>query len=110
MIDCLFCEIAEHQISSDIVSEDDEVVIFKDIHPKAKIHWLAVPKKHISSLKEIDQTDWPLVLQVVQKAVKVAQDQDIVGYKLLFNVGRDGGQIIDHLHLHLLAGGQIELP
>lgn len=110
MIDCLFCKIAERQISSDIVSEDDEVIIFKDIHPKAKIHWLTMPKKHISSLKEVAKEDWPIVLRVIQKAVKVAQDQDIAGYKLLFNVGRDGGQIIDHLHLHLLAGGQIELP
>lgn len=109
-MDCLFCKIAEHQIPSDIVSEDDQVIIFKDIHPKAKIHWLTMPKKHIGSLKEVAKEDWPVVLQVMQKAVKVAQDQDVAGYKLVFNVGREGGQIIDHLHLHLLAGGQIELP
>ncbi|MBI4120148.1 MAG: HIT domain-containing protein [Parcubacteria group bacterium] len=110
MEDCIFCKISRHEIPAEIVAEDEAVVVFKDIHPKASVHWLAVPKKHISSLKEAAAEDWPVVLRVIQKAVKVAQDNNLAGYKLVFNVGREGGQIVDHLHLHLLAGEKIQLP
>lgn len=110
MEDCLFCKISQHEIPSEVVSEDEAVIVFKDIHPKANVHWLVVPKKHISSLQEVAPEDWPLVLRVIQKAVKVAQDNNLAGYKLVFNVGREGGQIIDHIHLHVLSGGEISLP
>ena len=110
MLDCIFCKISQHEIPSDVVSEDEEIIVFKDIHPKAEVHWLAVPKKHISSLKEVVPEDWLAVLLVIQKAVKVAQDNNLAGYKLVFNVGREGGQVVDHLHLHLLSGEKIELP
>lgn len=110
MTDCIFCKISQREIPSEVVSEDEDVVVFKDIHPKADVHWLIAPKKHISSLKEAVPEDWPVVLRVIEKAVKVAQDKNLAGYKLVFNVGREGGQIVDHLHLHLLAGGKIELP
>ena len=107
---CIFCKISQHQIPADVIAEDEEIIIFKDIRPKANVHWLAVPKKHISSLKEVVPEDWLAVLLVIQKAVKVAQDNNLAGYKLVFNVGREGGQAVDHLHLHLLSGEKIELP
>ncbi len=109
-MDCIFCKIAQHQVSSDIVAEDDRIIVFKDIHPKAETHWLIVPKKHIHSVSAVESADWPLVAGIIKKAAEVAKEKGIAGYKLVFNVGRDGGQIIDHLHLHLLAGRKIELP
>lgn len=109
-MDCIFCKISQHEVSSDIVAEDSETVVFKDIHPKAETHLLIVPKKHIHSVSAVSTEDWPIVMNVIKKAAEVAKDKNILGYKLVFNVGRDGGQVIDHLHLHLLAGGKVELP
>ncbi|MDP3764393.1 MAG: HIT domain-containing protein [bacterium] len=110
MNDCIFCKICRHEVSSDIVAEDDEIVVFEDIQPKAETHWLIVPKKHIHSVSAVGREEWPVVMGLVKKAAEVAKDKNILGYKLVFNVGRDGGQVIDHLHLHLLAGGKVELP
>lgn len=110
MDDCIFCKISSHEVSSDIVAEDEKIIVFKDINPKAETHWLVVPKKHIVSLSEVQPADWALVLGMIKKAVNLAQEKNIVGYKLIFNVGRAGGQIVDHLHLHLLAGKKVELP
>ena len=109
-MDCIFCKISKHEVTSDIVAEDDEVIVFKDLHPKAETHWLIVPKKHIHSVSAVELADWPLVAGVIKKAAEVAKEKGLAGYKLVFNVGREGGQVVDHLHLHLLAGGKIELP
>lgn len=109
-MDCLFCKISKHEVSSDIVAEDESVIVFKDTHPKAETHLLVVPKKHIHSVSAVNTDEWEVVTNVVKKAAEVAKDKNILGYKLVFNVGRDGGQMIDHLHLHLLAGGKVELP
>ncbi len=110
MTECIFCKIAQHQVSSSIVAEDEVMIVFKDIHPKAETHWLIVPKKHIHSVSAVESDDWPLVASLIKKAAETARGQGINGYKLVFNVGREGGQMVDHLHLHLLAGGKIELP
>ena len=109
-MDCIFCKISKHEVSSDIVVEDSDVIVFKDIHPKAETHWLIVPKKHIHSVSAVESADWPLVAGIIKKAAEVAKEKGIAGYKLVFNVGRDGGQVVDHLHLHLLAGDKISLP
>ena len=109
-MDCIFCKICKHEVSSDIVVEDESTIVFKDIHPKAETHLLVVPKKHIHSVSAVTAEDWSIVMNVVKKAAEVARNKNISGYKLVFNVGRDGGQVIDHLHLHLLAGGKVELP
>ncbi|MBI4119018.1 MAG: HIT domain-containing protein [Parcubacteria group bacterium] len=109
-MDCIFCKIAAHEVSSDIVAEDEAAMVFKDIHPKAETHWLIVPKKHIHSVLSVESDDWPLVTSLIKKAAETARDQNINGYKLVFNVGREGGQMVDHIHLHLLAGKKIELP
>lgn len=110
-MECIFCKISRHEVESEIVSEDESTIVFKDIHPKAQTHLLLVPKKHIHSVSVVGPEDWPVVMNLIKKAAEVAREQDLTGYKLVFNVGREGGQMIDHLHLHLLAGGkEIKLP
>ena len=101
---CLFCKIINKEVSSDIVYEDEKVVSFKDIHPKAPIHLLILPKKHIPSVNHLEETDKELVGNLFLVAKNIARDKNLNGYKLIVNVGREGGQLIDHLHLHLLAG------
>ena len=92
------------------MAEDEATIVFKDIHPKAETHLLVVPKKHIHSVSSVEPEDWPIVVGLVKKATEVAKASNLAGYKLVFNVGREGGQMVDHLHLHLLAGKNIELP
>ena len=107
---CLFCQIANHQQKADIVYENEELIVFKDINPKTLIHLLIVPKKHIKSINELIEKDKDLVSQMIFLAKDLAQRQGIAenGYRLTFDVGRGGGQLIDHLHLHLMGGGEIK--
>jgi len=102
-MECIFCKIGQKEMSSDIVYEDEEFMAFFDIHPKAPIHILIIPKKHIVSLKDVELDDEELAGKLLLVAKKVAQKKDLKGYKLQMNVGRDGGQEVDHIHLHLLA-------
>lgn len=101
---CLFCQIANHEQSADIVYEDEKLVAFKDINPKTKVHLLIIPKEHIDSVNELKENHKDLISNMVLTAKKLAKD--LKGYKLLFNVGREGGQLIDHIHLHLMGGGE----
>ena len=101
--DCLFCKIAQKEVSSDIVYEDDKFVVFHDIHPQAALHLLIIPRKHIHSIDHIVLKDKELMGELILVAQKVARQHNLAGYKLHFNVGREGGQVIDHIHLHLLA-------
>jgi histidine triad (HIT) family protein len=103
-MDCIFCKIINGEIPSAKVLETDEVLAFDDIEPKAKVHVLIVPKKHIESVKHLEEIDKNLVSELVFTAQKIAKEKELEGYKLVFNVGREGGQIVDHLHLHLLSG------
>ena len=109
-MECLFCKISKKEIPADIIYEDDKVISFKDIHPKAPFHILIIPKKHISSVNELEPEDKNLMGELLFTAKKISRDKNLKGYKLVINVGRDGGQLVDHLHLHLLSGKQIELP
>ena len=104
MIDCVFCKIINKVIAADVIYEDGEILIFKDIHPSAPIHYLAVPKEHIESITRLENSHQAIVFKMIFIAKKAAQDAGLKGYKLVFNVGREGGQIIDHLHLHILGG------
>lgn len=103
MQDCIFCNIIVGRIPSVKIWEDESVFAFNDINPKAKIHILIVPKKHIESIKHIQELDKNLIGELFLVAKKIAEEKNLSGYKLLFNVGRDGGQLVDHLHLHLLS-------
>lgn len=103
---CLFCKIANHEQDADIFYEDEKIIVFKDINPKADIHLLIVPKKHIISIDRLEEVDRELISDMIFLAKKISLDNKISekGYRLVFNVGRGGGQIIDHIHLHLMSG------
>lgn len=101
---CIFCQIVKHEIPATIVYEDEQVLAFNDIQPKADVHILVIPKKHIDSVMEMKVADEKLVGHLLIVAHQIAQTQGLKGYKLQFNVGAEGGQIIFHLHLHLVGG------
>jgi len=105
MEDCLFCKIAAKELPSTIFYEDDNFLVIKDINPQAPIHLLIITKKHIQSVDHLAKDDKELIGEMIFVAQQVARDQGInqVGYKLGFNVGKGGGQLIPHLHLHLLG-------
>ena len=103
---CIFCQIINKEIPADIVYEDEKVVAFKDINPKAPIHILIAPKEHIESI--VSKGSEQKVGDLVAAAKKIAEKESIDGYKLVFNVGRKAGQTVDHLHMHLLAAKQDE--
>ncbi len=105
-MDCIFCKIANKEIPADIVSEDENFVVFKDIHPKAPVHLLIIPKKHIGPLSALTEKDREAVAGMILKAKEIAEKIGVAksGYRLVFNVGKDAGMEVDHLHLHLLAG------
>lgn len=103
-MDCIFCKIIRKEMKADIVYEDGGVVAFNDIHPKAPVHVLVVTKVHISSVNELRAKDSETVSAVLFAAPVVAKKMGVGdGYKLAFNVGKKGGQVIDHLHMHLLG-------
>jgi len=109
--DCVFCKIASGKLPGDIVYQDENVVAFKDIHPKAPVHILIIPRKHITSLVEITDEDLPLVAQMIRVANTIARQQGTGNaYKLVINTGGDAGQVVMHLHMHLLAGKKISTP
>lgn len=104
--DCLFCKIVNREVPSDFLYEDDEFVVFKDINPQAPVHILIVPKKHIRSMNDIEPEDKDTVSGLFLIAKQIAKEQGIneSGYKLVFNVEKGGGQMIFHIHLHLVGG------
>ena len=103
---CIFCGIASKQSPGELEYEDDEIVAFRDINPKAPVHILIVPKKHISSVTELTEDDAPLIGKMVLVAKKLAVEKGISedGYRLVMNAGKHSGQVVDHIHLHLLGG------
>jgi histidine triad (HIT) family protein len=103
--DCIFCKIAAGSIPSKSIYEDDHVIAFHDIRPMAKVHFLIVPKKHIATLKDCTPEDRDLLGGMLLLAPKLAAEQGLVGYKTLMNVGREGGQEVFHIHLHVYGGG-----
>ena len=110
MEDCIFCKIAKGEIPSAKVFENDELVAFNDINPKAKVHILIIPKKHIESVKYLEEVDKDLMGEIILSAKNIAKEKNLEGYKLVVNVGREGGQLVDHLHLHLLSGSMPDIP
>ena len=102
-MDCIFCKISKKEIPSDFLFENDKLSVFKDIHPSAPVHYLVVPKEHIQSIAHLEGNHRDILADLIYAAKDAANKLGLKGYKLVFNVGREGGQIIDHLHLHLLA-------
>jgi histidine triad (HIT) family protein len=104
--DCAFCQIVRREKPATIEYQNESVIVFKDIHPHAPVHLLVVPKKHIRSLNDLVDQDKDLLSEMILTARMVAQRKGIAdsGYRLLFNVEHGGGQLIFHLHMHLLGG------
>ncbi len=103
---CLFCDIVARKAPAEILHATDQLVVFPDIRPQAPVHLLIVPKKHIRSINEIAEEDRPILAEMLLAGKEMARRFTISasGYKLIFNVERGGGQVIFHLHLHLIGG------
>ena len=106
MSDCLFCKILAGEVPSDVVYENEHVLAFKDIYPKTPFHVLIIPKKHIATLNDLEPEDTELAGQLFLAAKTIADEQGFAedGYRMQMNCGEGGGQIIFHMHLHLMAG------
>lgn len=106
MDNCIFCKIAKGEIPSQFVYEDDKICAFKDINPIAPVHVLIIPKEHIASATEINDSNCGVVAHIFNKAKDIAKAMgvDESGFRLVNNCGADGGQTVMHLHFHLLGG------
>ena len=112
MADCLFCKIVAGQVPATIVFQDDHLVAFKDITPRAPTHVLIVPRRHIASLNDLSAGDDALVGEMVRAAAAIATEQGLAdrGYRTVFNCNADAGQTVYHVHLHLLGGRTMTWP
>ena len=105
MENCIFCKIIEGEIPSNKVYEDEDMLIFRDINPQAKVHCLCVPKSHFATLAEMDEKQAELVKKCLVKIPSVAKEVGLEnGYRLIVNQGKDAGQTVFHLHIHILGG------
>ena len=109
MSNCIFCKIANKEINSEFVYEDDEIIAFKDVNPQAPIHILVIPKKHIKSIIDLTDEDEMLVGKMYTAVRKIAKKLNIEesGFRLIVNCGKDAGQEVPHLHFHILAGKKL---
>jgi histidine triad (HIT) family protein len=110
--DCLFCRIIAGELPSSQVYSDDSVVAIRDIAPQAPTHILLLARKHIASPAEMDKSDFALMGKICAVAVELAKREGIAesGYRMVMNVGRDGGQTVDHIHVHMLGGRHLAWP
>jgi histidine triad (HIT) family protein len=109
--DCLFCKIASGAIPVTHLFEDEQLLAFPDINPQAPVHILVIPKQHFGSLAHTTGKDVGLLGHMLAAAAEIAQQQNLAkGYRLVINTGPDGGQTVDHLHVHLLGGRHMTWP
>lgn len=108
-MDCIFCNIVAGKIPSDIIYQDEEVIAFRDINPQSPVHLLVIPRKHFTSLTDLTEEEKPLMGHMITIANQLAKDEGIAdtGYRLVINCGRQGGQLVPHLHLHVMGGRQL---
>jgi histidine triad (HIT) family protein len=108
-MECIFCKIIAGQIPSDVVYTDDKVIAFRDVSPTAPVHLLIIPREHIASLNDINEHQSALVGHMVQVAKQLAKQKGIAtkGYRVVINCGPQGGQVVPHLHMHLLGGREL---
>ncbi len=105
MSDCIFCKIAAGEIPSTKVYEDEKILAFKDINPQAPVHILIIPKAHYESVNALDETSAPIVGDIMLVAKRLAAEFKLdSGYRIITNIGDDGGQTVKHLHFHLIGG------
>ena len=107
--ECLFCKIANGEVSAQLLVDDDDLVAFNDISPQAPVHLLIIPKKHIATVNDLTDADADIISKLTMCAKTLAREQGISesGYRLLLNCNAQGGQTVYHLHLHLLGGRQL---
>ncbi|MCY1713989.1 histidine triad nucleotide-binding protein [Caproiciproducens galactitolivorans] len=110
-MDCVFCKIANGEIPSKKAYEDDKVLAFYDLDPQAPVHILIIPKEHIQSVEEITPQNSAIVAHIFEVAAKLAKENNLTnGFRVVSNVGKDGGQSVPHLHFHLLGGRSMKWP
>lgn len=110
-MDCLFCKIAAGEIPSKKLYEDDLMLAFYDIDPKAPVHFLVIPKTHISSVNELDGSNSIIVAKIFERIALIAKELGLNGgYRIVTNCGKDAGQSVEHLHFHVLAGRDLSWP
>lgn len=111
-MDCLFCRIAKGEVPAKLIYQDEKIVAFHDINPQAPQHILVVPRAHITSLATLPPEETVLMGHLVQTAARLAYNANFSGegYRLVINCGKDGGQTVDHLHVHLLGGRHMHWP
>ena len=110
-MDCIFCKIANKEIPSNFIYEDDKVVAFYDLSPQAPIHFLVIPKEHIQSADELNDENCSIVGHIFSVIPKIAKQLGITdGYRVVNNCGKDGGQTVGHIHFHVLAKRNLAWP
>lgn len=112
MEDCIFCKIANGEIPSTKVFENDELLAFEDANPAAPVHVLVIPKKHIATLNDVEDADEGLLGRLLLSAKAVAREKGLreKGYRTVFNTLRGGGQLVFHIHMHVIGGRRLEWP
>ena len=112
MNDCIFCKIAAGEIPADIVYDDGEVLAFRDINPEAPVHLLLIPRRHIATLNDLNETDAALIGRLYLAGKQIVAELGVAesGYRTVINCNRDAGQLVFHVHMHLLAGRELGWP
>ncbi len=108
-MDCIFCQIIEGKIPSETIYQDEETIAFRDINPQAPVHIVIIPRKHVPSLDQLKEADSALVGRMVAVANRLAKEEGVAdrGYRVVINCGKEGGQLVPHLHMHLVGGRQL---
>ena len=108
-MDCIFCKIAAKEVPSEIIYEDEKVLVFKDLEPKAPVHVLVIPKAHISSVMEINEENSEIISHIFKVIKKLSSKLNLQnGFRVINNCGKYGGQTVNHIHFHVLGGQQLE--
>lgn len=110
IMDCIFCKIAKGEIPSKTIYKDQQICVFEDIDPKAPIHWLIIPNKHIASIADMTQWDVDLMGKMLLQISTIAKERKIGDYRIVANTGSQAGQSVFHLHFHILAGRTFSWP
>lgn len=111
MSDCIFCKIANKEIQSNIIYENEDIIAFEDLNPQAPVHILIIPKKHIESVDDINDENKDIIGEIFLAANNIAREKDLSnGYRIVNNCKEDGGQTVDHIHFHLLGGRKLQWP
>lgn len=108
MTDCIFCKIANHEIPTNPVFENDKVIAFNDLNPQAPVHILVIPKEHVASVKDVK--DLSVIQDLFDAVQKIVKQENITDFRTVINTGSEAGQTVFHLHIHILAGRPLLWP